>query len=291
MPRPLAALLLLACAATHARAQALLFDFGTTPATGQVTVNATAAPSLGGPAGLTGNLVYNVFSGTDSNQNVTAPTSYQYADGSAAPALSFTFRSGTSWSSLSTATPFTRVGVSGGRSGVGVFATPGAPNNTNLFTDFISASNSNSTTDYLSLEIGGLAPGDYDIFVVSNQTYNQTAGDNSRTVRAGVGSAGLSDLSSLGTVNTLSYNYTNIVADTATWADAEGKYWTSFRLTIGSTATTNTLYLGGFRSGDQQGGVFNAIQIVAVPEPATFSALAGLGALGIASLRRRRRTA
>jgi hypothetical protein len=289
----LAALVALIPAASTLHAQALLFDFGTSPATGQVTVNATAAPSLGGPAGLTGNITYNTVSGTDNNNtSLTFPGTYQYSNGTTATGLSLSFMSGSTaspnqFNTLSAVTPFTRNGFSAARSGIGVFATPSSPNNTALFRDIAASANGDSTTDTLALSISGLAAGQYTVYVIINNTYNTANGDVTRTVRVGTGASGLTSLGSVGTANTLNFNYTNIVADTATWSAAENKYWTSISATV--DATNNTLYIASHRFNDQQGGVFNAIQIVPVPEPSAFAALAGLGALGFAASRRRRR--
>jgi hypothetical protein len=191
------------------------------------------------------------------------------------------------FNTLSAVTPFTRNGFSAARSGIGVFATPSAPNNTALFRDIAASANGDSTTDTLALSISGLAAGQYTVYVIINNTYNTANGDVTRTVRVGTGASGLTSLGSVGTANTLNFNYTNIVADTATWSAAENKYWTSISATV--DATNNTLYIASHRFNDQQGGVFNAIQIVPVPEPSAFAALAGLGALGFAASRRRRR--
>jgi hypothetical protein len=234
---------------------------------------------------LTGNITYNVISGTDSAVNTaTFPASYKYADNSDATGVSVAIAVGTAWTNISSETgEFVRQGFSGARSGLGVFATPASPNNTNLFSDFTSAANSNSSTDYIGVRIGGLAAGTYTVYALSNNTYLNVAGANTRQIRAGTGAAGLTDYSGFAAATTLSYDYTNIAADTATWAAAEGKYWTSF--TVNVTATNNTIYLGGFKSGDQQGGTFNSIMII--PEPGSL-ALVGI-ALGSLLLFRRRK--
>jgi len=274
--------------ASVASGAALLIDFGTTPATGQVTVNATAAPQLGGPAGLTGNLVYNTISGTDnSNTTTTFPSTYRYSDNSTATGVSVSIATGTAWNSMASGpAAFTRVGFDGARSGVGVFATPASPNNTKLFADFASAANASNTNDYIGLSIQGLTAGQYLIYAITNNTYLNATGSQTRQVRAGTGAVGLTDYSGFAAATTLSYDYTNIAADTATWAAAEGKYWTSFTVTL--TESNNTLYLGGFKSGDNQGGLFNSVQIVAVPEPSAGVALvAGFGLLAV--MRRRAR--
>ncbi len=233
-------------------AKSLLLDFGTTPATGQNTVDATATPALGGPAALTGSLTYNVLTGSDNGQNLTAPASYQYSDTSPAAGVSVTAYTGPSWTNIRGGpAAFTRSGVNNGRSGLGVFASA-------TYADLVAAANS-GTNDYLSLVVSGLPAGTYTVYAITNNTYLQSTGAQTRVVRAAAAAASLADYSTLPSV-TLNYDYATITTDTATWSAASGKYWTSFTITL--DAANPALHLGGFKSGDNQGGVFNAVQIV-----------------------------
>jgi len=275
--------------AANSPAQSLLFDFGTTPATGTVVVSAAGANATyyGGPAGLTGNLTYNVISGTDpTNNTTTTPSPYRFSDNSTATNISLSLFTGTAYASMnSTGAPFPRTGFNGSRSGVGVFQTPGG--GTSLWADLIGATNTSAqTNDFLGTSIAGMAAGQYTVYMIVNNTFNSANGTLSYDLRIGQGAAGVTNFSNF-TNTTITGNYANIASQTASWSAAENVHWASFNINL---SANNTLYLGSYRSasgtlGQNQMGLFNGIQIVAVPEPA----VASLAALGIALLLRRRR--
>jgi hypothetical protein len=258
-------------AVTHA---AILFDFGTNASS---TVDATATPALGGPAGLSGTLRYNGISASDGS-TVSDVAAGGLVDSSNAvlAGVSADFGVGSETSIDWTSQPFARVGVVGGRSGTGVFS------NT-IYGDFIGATNSNGTPTTVGMRLSGLAAGEYDVWVVTRHTYvnNDNVATDDYDIYVGGGSNTTAP-NTLPTASVLQYSRANASANTGSWAAGDGFTWRKITVDL---KPGQDLLVFSETSFENQNGILNAVQITPVPEP---TALAVLGLGGLALVRRRR---
>jgi hypothetical protein len=155
-----------------------------------------------------------------------------------------------------------------GSGGAGIFAGPSAAR------DFVNSGPSGTGNQrLLGVGILGLGAGDYEVYLVGMNT--NVIGSSQFWAAAGApgSSFDVSPLTAAGSSN----------SGTAIWA--EGTNYV--RLSVAITETNSELYLiAGGTSADLR-GTFNAIQIVAVPEPSGF-ALAVAGAFACWGRRRQR---
>lgn len=261
-------------AASAASAQVLMLDFGPTAATGGDLTNSPYHTANTGFSGTTWNTVgtADVTSGLLFS-NATAAGVTVNLGVTTTNTVNLTSQPSTS-STLGTAT---NTGVYAGSSvgKDGIF------------------SGAASSTNTVGLQIGGLSAGTYDIYITARNTNTgqQPSNGYSQTALAGK-SAGAGDFDFTGyTASTLSYpSNSNTSLYTTAWV--QGENYVKLSITLSSGEFLNIAVDGAAidTNGDTR-GFLNSVQIVntsAIPEPSAFAALAGLGVLGLAVLRRRR---
>ena len=206
-----------------------------------------------------GSTIANVSSGLmDASGNALTGVSLDLGVGSA---------SSIDWSNQ----PFARTGVSGARSGTGVF------NNT-TFRDFMAATNSNAAPSTVGLRVSGLASGDYRVWVMTRHTYinNDDVASDDYDIWVG-GGDNTTAPNSLSTASVLQHSRNHPDANTASWAIGEGFTWAAIDVTLGSGQDLLVFSESTF---DNQNGIMNAVQIAAIPEPGTLALVAiALGSL------------
>ncbi len=143
----------------------------------------------------------------------------------------------------------------------------------------------------VGLQIGGLAVGTYDVYIVGRNTDTTFA----HVQNFYVGTSAAAGNFNFNTYSTESVSYAAGTTDnTSDWTFDAGNAAISnyVRLTVSITAENPYLNLAsiGGTSGDEMRGFLNAVQIVSViPEPSTYALLAGAGGLVLACARRRSR--
>ncbi len=132
----------------------------------------------------------------------------------------------------------------------------------------------------VGFQVGGLA-GTYEVYIVARNT--STSNTYEQNIHWGVGaSSGNFSYTSVGyTTDTLNYAG---VADASAWT--EGVNYSKFTVTLADGQFLNVAVVGGATT--ESRGFLNAVQIVAIPEPASAALLAGTGLLALAGSRRRR---
>jgi hypothetical protein len=109
-------------------------------------------------------------------------------------------------------------------------------------------------------------------------------------VSSAAGNFNFQETGNLYAFSTLTYSNPNAASSfTGSWV--EGSNYIKLSVSITSGDFLNLAIAGG---GSENRGFLNSVQIVnttPVPEPSAFAALAGLGALGLVAVRRRRRAA
>lgn len=250
--------------AAAGQAQVLMLDFGptvtTTPANSPYGTGAGASP------------VWNQVQLADLNSGLL------YADGSSATGVTLNLGTATSTTTLALATQPATSSALGGIFNTGIYAS------TSVGTDGI-FSGTNTVTNTVGFQLGGLAAGTYDIYITArNTSRDDTASSYSQVVKVGTSaSSGNFDYSGYST-KTLSYS-----GSTSSSAWVENGNYLKMSVTLTSGDFINLAVTG---TGADLRGFLNSVQIVstsAVPEPSTCALLGGVLALGAAFLRRRRR--
>lgn len=259
-------------AAPSASAVALMLDFGPTAVTSGDFSNSPYHH-----ASNTAGTKWNTSINGDANSGLF----YDNGDAANAVAVNLGVSSGTtSTINLGTNT-FNATALTGTATNTGVYADTSAARD-GTFT-------SNNSNPFIGLQVGGLAAGTYDIYITARNTNtgaNQTA--YSQTVYAGKSAAaGNFDFSSYsGTSETLSFPSGPTDGFSSSWSEGQNYVKLSVTLTAGEYLN---LAVAGGGTGTLARGFLNSVQIVsAVPEPASYSAIGGLAALGVVGLRRRR---
>ncbi|MEX0653457.1 MAG: PEP-CTERM sorting domain-containing protein [Phycisphaeraceae bacterium] len=256
---------------------AILFDFGSVDGAGAYSVDATANPDLGGPAGLTGTVHWNSVYGADSDSVSDVASGLVDSSNAALTGVSLDLGTGSDTSINWASQPKARVGWgAGGRSSTGVFAN-------DTFRDFIANESSEST---IGLRISGLDAGTYDVWVISRMTYTNNDDITNDDYDIYVGAGGTSTApNSLSTDSIQQYSRNNASANTDTWAEGDGFTWVKLQATVDGS---NDLLVFSESTYNNQNGLINAVQVSLVPEPASL-ALMGLGSM-LMFVRRRRGT-
>lgn len=260
-------------AANAASALDLMIDFGVNAPS---TTLGPAHASSGGPIADIAT-TWNSASTSD-GVNLADITSLVDASGNPLAGVTLDLGVGTSsafdWSSQ----PFVRVGVSGSRSGTGVFA------NT-TFADFMASTNSNGSPTTVGARISGLDAGTYSVWVAVRHTY-QNNDNQGGTFAVSAGAGTLTSLASDFTPSNITqFNRANASANTDSWSVGQGFTWETF--TFDLTAGQD-LVIFSDSTFDNQNGIINAVQIHSIPEPSSFALIGGLGGLALLGLRRKR---
>lgn len=255
-----------------ASAQVLMLDFGPTVVTGASRVNSpyhTVTPS---------------FTGSNWNQVQTADiaSGLVYADGAAATGVSINMgNSGTGSTIINLSNTPTGNSALGSQVNVGVYASPSVGMD-GVF------SGSTGQNVAVGLEVGGLAAGTYEIYMLSRNTNTSVA--NSLNVYVGKAAAsGNFDFSSgFSTIN-LSYIATSSGvgnAQTAAWiGTGVNTNYAKFTITL---AAGDVLQLASAGGTSETRGFLNSVQIVTVPEPSAMVLLGAVGSFFAIGVRRRR---
>jgi hypothetical protein len=157
---------------------------------------------------------------------------------------------------------------------------------TGLTNDSLVDITSANRRDPIAIALEGFAPGDYYVFVVAHHGQNLSVPlIVDVDVREGIPANGNISFS------TLSGSTVNLTpdVDTSTWT--LGSDYAKFTVSITDTLDTLLVAVNNPNNdgtGNDYYGSITALQVVAVPEPATYAALLGLLALGLVAWRRRR---
>lgn len=263
-------------AAATAVSGALMIDFGSA-GIGTNLGPGHAGETAGGTI-LTSETTWNNAFGADtggSNGTLADLGSLVDSSGSALSGVSADFRAGSLGSFDWSAQPTGRAGWgAGGRSSTGVFAN-------DTFRDFAAAYGST-----VGVAISGLSAGDYDVWVISRNTYQNFDGvaSDDYDLYVGGGDKLTTDPTTLSTGQILNYYRNDPNADTESWAVGEGDNWLKFSVTLTAGQDLLVFSESTFQNED---GLINAIQIAAVPEPSTYALALGLLAFAGILIRRR----
>lgn len=266
--------------ALHASAQpVLMLDFGPTAVSGTSTVggnsvnNTVNSPYHTVNSGFTDS-IWNQVNTSDVNSGL------KYSDNSDATGVTVNLGAATATTTIDlagavTSSPLTS---NGSATTTGVYGA-GSVGKDATFTT--------GTNTRVGVQIGGLAAGSYDIYVIARNTNlgSASTASNQQTVYVGAGSAGNFDYSSLSSAS-LTYG-TNASVFTSAWI--QGENYVKLSVTLSALDVLNVAVAGTpLSGGSETRGFLNAVQVVAVPEPASFAALAGLAGLALVGTRRRR---
>lgn len=265
--------------AIPASAQVLMLDFGPTAA-----ANPTSSPYHSANPQFTDS-TWNVV-GTNDVKN----GSLKWSNGSTNTAsaeiqldLGATTSAGVTTIGLGNA-PSNGTGLTGSAINGGVYANTAAR-------DGIFTGDNNGHSRYIGLQIGGLGPGTYEIYITGRNT-NTTAG-HTQTFYAGKSATGGDfDVANTAVFASQTLTYFASPTDQNNGWQAYGTSlanYAKFSITLSAGEFIQIAVTGG--SGELR-GFLNSVQIVntsAIPEPSVFGIIAGTGVLFVACVRRRSR--
>lgn len=253
-------------------AQVLMLDFGPAASTGTDRLNSpyhTAAPSFT-------NTTWNTIGISDVTSGLL------WSDGTAATGVSLDLGATTSDASrtisLSSA-PSNGTGLTGSARNSGIYAGT-APGRDGIFNG-----GSSSNIRAVGLQVGGLSPGTYDIYITGRNT--NTASGHTQNFYAGKSAVGGNfDFSNTAVfANTTVTYFADPTEQNNAWSENSLANYARFTVTLSDGEFLQLAAFGG--AGDGR-GFLNSIQIVAVPEPSSSVVIAGLLSLaGTVFLRRR----
>lgn len=222
--------------------------------------------------------------------SIGAKTGLVYADGSSADGVSVYVgrSSNTPWTTLTFAGGPTNVTTGTNPGGLdGVFSSTSSIGRDGHYAAYASGTGDPALTRLMGVSIGGLAAGTYEIFLVGLNP--QLALSNEAAVgfwAVELGSTANYDATALvgGGAQAVSTN-----SFSSSWV--EGDNYAKLTFTLNSSDSFLTLISLGLTDADQR-GYLNAIQIVAIPEPANAAGLMGLAiCFGLGMIRRPNRRA
>jgi hypothetical protein len=273
-----ALLTIASCAVSTLGASTLMFDFGTAIATGDDRSNSPLHTADSSFTSTTWNSINTTGTG--------AKTGFVYADGTAATGVSLYVgrSSNNAWGTLTFAGGPTNVTSTSNPAALdGVFA-----NSTSIGRDghYAAAGTGDlSPTRLMGVSIGGLSAGTYEIYLV---------GMNPNLALSTAAGMGFWAVELSGTANYDATTLVNAGAQASTsnsvsssWI--EGSNYGKLTITLSSSSSYLTLISLGTTEAEQRGFI-NAIQIVAIPEPAHAVGVFAVVALGGAFVRRQRRS-
>jgi hypothetical protein len=266
------------CAVSSVSASVLMFDFGTAIAAGADLSNSPLHAADSSFTGTSWNSVNTTTTG--------AKSGFLYADGTPASGVTLSLgrSSNTPWSTVTFAGGPTNVtSTSNPASLSGVFSSATSIGRDGHYAANASGSGDPSPTRLMATAIGGLGAGTYDVYLVGMNP-NLALGASMGFWAVELPGTGNYDATALvgGGAQATSGNSVS-----ASWI--EGGNYAKTTITLSSPDSYLTLFSLGMSDAEQRGFI-NAIQIVAIPEPANAAGLAGLAAcLGLGMLRRRRR--
>jgi hypothetical protein len=263
----------LGLAASAASAQVIMLDFGPTTASGANLTNSPYHSANGS------------FSGSTWNTLGTADSSSIVFSNNSASGVSVDLGQATTTTTINLATQPVSSSALGNPTGGGIYA------GNSVGTDGIfTTTNGTTGVTRVGMQVGGLLAGTYDIYITARNT-NTAAAAATYTQTAYIGTSSTSgnfDFSGFTNLGTLTYANPNASTSfTSTWV--QGENYLKLSVTLAANDFLNLAIAGG---GSENRGFLNSVQIVnttIVPEPSSFAALAGLGALGLVGLRRRSR--
>ncbi len=270
-------------------AKVLMLDFGGTTVSG---ADLTNSPYHSVNTGFT--------DGTWNKQAISNDNTLVWSDGTTATGVSYNaLKNGASGGTVIVKGGWlTSGGVTGSTVNTGIYAGTSVGMDGHLFSTTLTDNRA------VGIQVFGLEFGTYDIYVSGRNTnYDATAysmnffasasAETTATATSGTGSAGTKlDLSSGFVTETNTFN--DASHNTTSWMFTSGDDENSnyAKLTVTLTAENpllNVIAMGDLGAEMAQ-GVFNSIQIVAIPEPSSFALLGGAaGMFAAVGLRRRRK--
>ncbi len=155
----------------------------------------------------------------------------------------------------------------GGNNGTGDLTNPRAEGDPFPFSAWRDSFFQQGVGQFSTIVFSGLQPGQEYTFTFASARGSVSDNRTTEFLVEGLGS---------GSVSVNSSNNTQSVSLTSVFSDANGFATLTVRAGAGNDNASRFYYI-------------NAMSITAIPEPSAFAALAGLGALGVAATRRRRR--
>jgi hypothetical protein len=198
-----------------------------------------------------------------------------YADGTAATGIQVDLGASSLSNTISFATQPARSNALGTTVNTGVFG------ESSVGKDGIWNGGSGGDNHRLGLQIAGLTPGSYDVWVVALNT-NIGSTDTSRGMK--IGAMATAPLATLDTTN-LPVTST-LITTTDAWV-ADDNY-AKFTVEVTAQNPNITLFSYNDATGNLR-GFFNAVMVAPVPEPTTLAMLAMAAATGLCLVCRRRR--
>lgn len=253
-----------------------MFDFGTAIATGADLSNSPLHAADGSFTDTSWNSINTTTTG--------AKSGFSYADGTAATGVTLHVgrSSNNPWSTVTFAGGPTNVtSTSNPASLSGVFSTSTSIGRDGHYAANASGSGDPAPTRLMAVAIGGLAAGTYDIYVVGLNPNIALGGSMGfwAVEQSSIANFDATALVGGGAQATT----TNSVS--ASWI--EGGNYAKLTVTLSSSDSYLTLLSLGLTEAEQRGFI-NAIQIVAIPEPANAVGLSAVLVAGGAFFRRRR---
>ena len=262
--------------ALPASAQVLMLDFGPTTTSGTSLTNSPYHSANSS------------FTDTTWNKRGTADATsgLLWSNGVAATGVSINLGATTSDASRTIGlanTPSNGTSLTGSAMTTGVYA-DSSPARDGIFTG-----TSSGNIRAVGLQVSGLAPGTYDIYMTGRNT--NTNGGHIQNFYAGkAASSGDFTFTDAGTFASKSITYfASPTTQNNAWSETTLANYAKFSVTLTTGAVLQLSAFGG--TGDSR-GFLNAVQIVntsTIPEPAAAGLLAGVATIAIATLRRHRR--